>query len=1018
MPAGTQSRVNIASSASRIANIFVIVLALLTLLGCGGGGGGSSAAPDTAAPPTFSIGGNVSGLSGTLVLQNNAGNDLTVNSNGGFAFSRELLSGADFLVTIATQPVGQQCDIQNGSGVVSNTNVSSIEIVCVSLFTVGGSISGLTGSVVLQNNGGDDLTVDSNGGFVFSQPLQNGADFLVTVVAQPTGQACVISGGSGFVSNADVFSVELVCFSSYTVGGAVSGLNGQVTLQNGPPDVVYDWEGPCDSGCVGTATAIITLTDAYVPGSVVTQFDAELFVSLEYSSSSGSFTITRDTLDSTSFLFTIDPDIGTDNQVTDGSNTWSIDADRVGGGQQWSAVVNGSQDRGPGPGSAGLFTLRPGSPDPVPVSEDLTLSADGSFEFPTPLADGSGYFVSVLQQPAGQQCSVTGGAGSLNGANVTSVQVDCAIAPPQLTLSSGAVKTLTFNWLEIPGAVEYRFFERLTDSADFDLIATLAAGEDTINLEAFLPDKADASYLLQACDANECTDSSIVSAQTSLTSAIGYFKASNAGVGDRFGGRDNATEVERGRGIALSADGQTLVVGAPNEASSATGINGDQLDESLPDSGAVYVFSRDGSEVWQQTHYIKASNTGAGDRFGSDVALSSDGSTLIVSAPGEASDSTLIDGDQASDAEADSGAVYVFVRDGANGWQQQAYLKASENPDRRARLESLPELFGSSLALSADGNTLAVGSPGEDELLPGAPGSNLSFLLTDSGVTYVFVRDVAGTWTQQARIVNTSFRSEYGTSVDLSADGNLLAIGGPREDSGTTGVNGGRTGDLQESGAVEIHARDGAGTWTFETFIKASNTGFLDRFGTSVALSDDGLALAVGAIGEGSGATGLNGDQLDDSLPNSGAVYIFDRAGPSWVQRAYVKPSNTQLSQTFGADLAFSGDGSRLVVGSPLEISNSTGVDGDQSNRSASGAGAVYLFESDMLGDWQQIRYIKASNTGLFTGENDNFGTSLEISADGSVLAVGASGEDSSAQGIGGDQEDNSGTDSGAVYLY
>jgi hypothetical protein len=1010
-----QPRLIFASSAPRIANILLVAFALLALIGCGGGGGGS-AAPDTSAPPTFSIGGNVSGLSGTLVLQNNGGNDLTVNSNGRFTFSRELFSGADFLVTIATQPVGQERDIQNGSGVVNNANVSGIEIACVSLFTVGGSISGLTGSVVLQNNGGDDLPVNSNGGFVFSQPLQNGAEFLVTVVAQPAGQECEIQNGSGVVDNADVSGVEIVCSSLFSVGGVVSGLNGQVTLQNGPPDVVYDWEGPCDSGCVGTATVIITLTDAYVPGSVVTQFDAELFVSLEYSSSSGSFTITRDTLDSTSALFTIDPDIGTDNQVTDGSNTWFIDADRVGGGQEWLAVFNGSVDRGPGPGSAGLFTLRPGNPDPVPVSEDLTLSADGSFEFPTPLADGSGYFVSVLQQPEGQECSVTGGAGSLNGANVTSVQVDCAIAPPQLTLSSGAVKTLTFNWLEISGAIEYRFFERLTDSADFDLIATLAAGADTINLEAFLPDKADASYLLQACDANECTDSSIVSAQTSLTSAIGYFKASNAGVADRFGGSSAATDVLQGHGVAISADGLTMVVGAPGEDSGATGINGDQVDESQPESGAVYVFTKSGAGSWQQSDYIKASNTGSGDRFGSDVAVSADGRTLVVSAPGEASDATGIDGDQSSDAKPGSGAAYVFFKDAAGAWAQTAYLKASNLDPGNFLFDNLTDSFGSSLALSADGNTLAVGAPGINDRIE-EPG--FIFLLADTGRVYVYNRDLAGNWSEAGSIRSFFQQDEAGTSVDLSADGSVLAIGHARDDNSSAGVNGPCCDtSLPASGAVRIHSRDASGAWSEEAYIKASNPGNLDRFGTSVALSHDGATLAVGAIGEGSGATGIDGEQLDDSLPNSGAVYIFDRVNASWTQSAFVKPSNTTLSQTFGRDVALTGDGTRLVVGSPLEISNATGIDGDDTNRSASGAGAVYLFEADSAVGWSQIRYIKASNTDVLTGSNDNFGVALDISDDGSTLAVGASGEDSSSAGIGGDQGNNNAPDSGAVYLY
>ena len=736
----------------------------------------------------------------------------------------------------------------------------------------------------MQNNGGDDLSVDSDGNFSFSQELQSGTDFFVTVAAQPVGQVCIIGNGAGTVDNADVSTVTLECFSVFSVGGVVNGLVGQVTLQNQGAD-------------------------------------------------------------------------------------------------------------------------------------DLTLTENGSFTFPRLMFDGSEYFVSVLQQPDGQECVVVGGAGNLSGANVTSVEVNCALAGPHLSLSSASIKTLTFGWTEIPDAVEYRLLERVTDTTDFEEIAVMAAGTDTFSIEAFLPDKAGASYFLQACDMTQCADSDLVEAQSALTSAIGYLKASNAGVDDRFGGREDVIETRQGRGIALSADGQTLVVGAPREASGATGINGDQLDESQPDAGAAYVFSKIGPGEWQQTHYIKASNTGAGDRFGSDVALSDDGSTLVVSALREASNATTIDGDQTNDAEPGSGAAYVFVRDGAGGWLQQAYLKPSNTEEQG----SFPALFGSSLALSADGNTSSCGGVGRRrDLEPGAPGSGVVFIAPDAGAAYVFTRDSQrAIGAEQDRLALFSPFSEYGTSLDLSADGNLtcrlvlhvkIAVVLASAEPGTT--------DLAESGAVDIYVRDAAGAWTFETFIKASNTGFLDLFGTAVALSGDGMTLAVGAVGEGSGASGINGDQADDSSRNSGAVYVFDREGPSWVQRAYVKPSNTTLSQLFGADLALTVDGTRLVVGSPLEISNATGIDGDQTNSSASGAGAAYLFESASSGGWQQIRYIKASNTGQFTGENDNFGVALDLSNDGSVLAVGASGEDSSSQGIGGDQTNNDTADSGAVYLY
>ena len=103
-----------------------------------------------------------------------------------------------------------------------------------------------------------------------------------------------------------------------------------------------------------------------------------------------------------------------------------------------------------------------------------------------------------------------------------------------------------------------------------------------------------------------------------------YIKASNTGTEDLFG-----------FATALSADGNTLVVGVRDEDSSATGINGNQLDNSATDAGAVYVYVRNANGVWFQQAYLKASNTGAGDWFGRSVAISADGLTLAVGATGE-----------------------------------------------------------------------------------------------------------------------------------------------------------------------------------------------------------------------------------------------------------------------------------------------------------------------------------------------------------------------------------------------
>src|SRR6185437_2155235 len=122
----------------------------------------------------YSVGGTVSGLTGTVVLENNGGNDLSVSTNGPFTFSSPLSQGSSYAVTVATQPNGQTCTVANGTGAVGSANVTNVAITCGSQggtgggpYSVGGTVSGLTGTVVLENNGGNDLSVSTNGAFTF-----------------------------------------------------------------------------------------------------------------------------------------------------------------------------------------------------------------------------------------------------------------------------------------------------------------------------------------------------------------------------------------------------------------------------------------------------------------------------------------------------------------------------------------------------------------------------------------------------------------------------------------------------------------------------------------------------------------------------------------------------------------------------------------------------------------------------------------------------------------------------------
>lgn len=455
----------------------------------------------------------------------------------------------------------------------------------------------------------------------------------------------------------------------------------------------------------------------------------------------------------------------------------------------------------------------------------------------------------------------------------------------------------------------------------------------------------------------------------------------------------NPDSDEFGRSLALS--GATLAVGAPQEGSAATGIGGDENDDSLIDAGAVYLFER-GAGGWLQTDYLKASNTGGGDQFGS--ALSLDADLLVVGAFAERSLATGIDGDELDNSGSEVGAAYVFERDPGGAWAQAAYLKAdnAESGD------------GFGFAVAAAGDRLLVGADLEDGGDTGLDGDGNDNGRGESGAAYLFERDADGVWDQvlYLKASNTGSNDRFGAAVAL-ADG-LAVVGAPLEQGSSAGVNGDDNDAFSAAGAAYVFARDDAGAWRQVAYLKASNPDPGDRFATAVAVAGD--LIAIGAPGEDSDDAGVDGDQSDDSLDASGAVYVFQRdPDGDWSQIAYLKSSRPGSQDEFGAALSL--EGNMLAVAAAGENSAATGLDGDEDDQSALNAGAVYVFERDADGDFAQILYVKASNT----GSGDGFGRALALDADG--LAVGADGEDSASAGVNGDQGDESLPNAGAVYL-
>jgi hypothetical protein len=215
-------------------------------------------------------------------------------------------------------------------------------------------------------------------------------------------------------------------------------------------------------------------------------------------------------------------------------------------------------------------------------------------------------------------------------------------------------------------------------------------------------------------------------------------------------------------------------VGASGEAGCATGINGDQNNQTCRGAGAVYVYTRT-AEGWRQQAYVKASNTGNDDSFGSTIALHGD--TLAVSAFQEDSCAIGIDGNQRDEGCSGAGAVYIFARTNTV-WQQTAYLKQTQAAQGHS--------FGNSLAF--DGSTLAVGVSDRSC----ASGFNPAPGFTEcplAGAVYLFSR-TATSWTQQAYVkaTNTAAFDWFGSAVAIEND--TLVVGAPGEDSCATGING------------------------------------------------------------------------------------------------------------------------------------------------------------------------------------------------------------------------------------
>ena len=358
-----------------------------------------------------------------------------------------------------------------------------------------------------------------------------------------------------------------------------------------------------------------------------------------------------------------------------------------------------------------------------------------------------------------------------------------------------------------------------------------------------------------------------------------------------------------GCSLAMTPDGAMIVVGAIGKT-----IGGN------PDQGKVYVFRWNGA-AWDETS-ITASDGAAQDYFGYSLAVSSNGNTVAVGTWGKGAGSN-----------AHQGKAYVYTWNGS-GWSETG-ITSSDGAEE--------DCFGSSVALSSDGKALAVGA--FQKCIGGNP--------TPQGKAYIYAWD-GYVWVESGIAASDGMPGDgFGLPVALSSDGKTLAVGATGKDFDTT----------EGYGKVYVYSWNGS-SWA-ETGIMASDGAGFDWFGSSLALSADGRVLAVGAPGK---YVGL--------VPAMGTEYVFTLEGGAWTG-ASISPSDGMLQDYFGSSTAVSSDGKTLVVGSPHKTIGANQSQGQAYVCTLNGAdwGAAGLLASD-------------------GAAKDGFGRCVGVSADGKVLAV------------------------------
>ncbi|WP_442283537.1 FG-GAP repeat protein [Variovorax sp. M-6] len=691
----------------------------LALAACGGGGDSRIDLLPVVQATSFTIGGNVSGLAGTLVLRNNGRDDLTLKSDGPFRFADPVTAGNPYAVAIAQEPEGQTCAVSAGQG-TATTTVTDVRVACsAAVHTVGGTLSGLTGgTLVLRNNGTNALSLTADGNFAFAQALPEGAMYDVTVGTQPAGQLCTLTGASGMVNTA-VTSIAARCATDPS--SVPPPIPAAPTVGYAAKAFLFSWPA------IANATYYRLGED---PGA------------------SGSFTVLADNLGSTTYALQ-------DLALNQPPAAWryALQACNANGCSPWSLPATADGNR-----AIGYF--KPAATGTRNFGLGISLSPDGSV-----MAVGASNTVELFTRSAGQW---------------------------------QWAQTLSFQAGSLP---------RPVISDDGTLLVGIYGHDGAFNDQG--------QVQLFSRTPSGWTQADVW--DPPVPRALGNF----------------------GAFLGVSRDGTVAVVG---EYVSARG-------------GSFHVYRKTGV-TWAREATIEPDHPQPGALFGVQAKISADGGTIVVGAQYEGSGSPT---DETDTSAANAGAAFVYGYDtGAGAWTKRAYLKAPA--------PATGDLLGASTAISADGDTVVIGA--RNQSVAG---------VYRAGTAYVFRRN-AGTYTLAQTIQSPQLMPEAyfgGFGLALTPDGTALAIAALGDSSGGTGVGADATqGAAAFAGAVHLHQLAG-GQFVHSNYLKASNTGSGDGFGDALEISADGRTVAVGASREGSAASGIGGDQADNSIPGRGAVYLY-----------------------------------------------------------------------------------------------------------------------------------------------